>query len=406
MLDLNVLHPFGLTALPDSGRDVRGQQLAKDMPTPGRATSRAGVNIPQFDADALSVEFPASSGTSRHATILQKPGGRADCTCQDFRTRQQAAGEPCKHLVALFYWLAQHHPQWVNLTAAPSQPPPAANGWPGAAISAAVGQAIGALGDLLGAMLLGGAEPLLLGPTGAGKTSAVHAVVEGLDMALEEGVGSESWTDADLIGSWTASREWAWGPIGRAFQRAREGERVLLFLDEITRFSPRATDVLLRAVQPLSASLARRRGLDIPAEIAFVYVVESPLLGRTEWAPADRLLWTLAGNTNVHPLDPALVRRFQVVRVELARAVLQPLPGKVRELVGTLWDGYEQGEIPLPLEYQALTRATNAVSMFRDFRDRVWALDPIAAEAVTRILAGNGMSLEHPTISNAMGGGR
>ncbi len=206
-------------------------------------------------------------------------------------------------------------------------------------------------------------------------------------------VGSDSWTEADLIGCWTPAREWAWGPVGRAFKRAREGEPVLLFVDEITRFNPRALDLLLRAIQPVPAALARRMGVTVPEAVASVYLIEAPLLGRRDWAPADTLTWVAAGNPGVNPLDPALVRRFAVLETGLDRGVLDALPSATGPQVAQLWDSYERGELPLPLEYQQLLRAHSQDDLWAAYHARLRALDPIAAEALARILSGNGIAL-------------
>ncbi len=315
------------------------------------------------------------------------------CSCPDFNGRQLARGLACKHLVGLCMFLADRGTDPQDLVQPGAAAAAAGITWPTGALRVAVGAAIMSLANTMGGYLLEGEAPLVIGPTGVGKTTALHHVAEILDFGLEEVAGSESWTEADLIGTWTPAREWVWGPIGRAFNRAQQGETVLLFIDEVTRFNPRAADILLRAIQPLASGLARRMGLTaIPPTVDEVFVAEAPLLGYRQWAPADRLLWVAAGNPGVNPLDPALVRRFLVCEARLDRNVLQALPTEVQDLVGSLWDSYEQGELPLPLEYQQLTRARGAADLFRLYHARLRALDPIAAEAVARILEGNGFT--------------
>ncbi len=258
-------------------------------------------------------------------------------------------------------------------------------------------------------------KPLLLtGEAGTGKTQLAFEVARALGMKMEvlrcksTIKGEEACYTQDTVlrlndarfGSGETGRHVQnfydyviWGPIGRAFNRAQQGETVLLFIDEVTRFNPRAADILLRAIQPLASGLARRMGLTaIPPTVDEVFVAEAPLLGYRQWAPADRLLWVAAGNPGVNPLDPALVRRFLVCEARLDRNVLQALPTEVQDLVGSLWDSYEQGELPLPLDYQQLTRARGAADLFRLYHARLRALDPIAAEAVARILEGNGFT--------------
>lgn len=328
-------------------------------------------------------------------TLAYEAGGSVygKCSCQDFTTRQMALGLPCKHLVAVSMWLDGRGASLEDLVQPGAATAVAGNAWPNGALRLAVGQAIANLANTIGAFLLEGEAPLVIGPTGVGKTTALHKVAETLNFGMEEVAGSESWTEADLIGTWTPAREWVWGPIGRAFNRAQQGETTIIFVDEVTRFNPRAADILLRAIQPLEASLARRMGINVPSTVDEVFVAEAPLLGYRQWAPADNLLWVAAGNPGVNPLDPALVRRFLVLEAQLDRSVLDALPSAVQTLIGSLWDSYETGELPLPLEYQQLTRARSADDLFQLYHARLRALDTVAAEAVARVLAGNGFQI-------------
>lgn len=322
--------------------------------------------------------------------VHEAPGIQGKCSCQDFTTRQMERHLACKHLVAVAMWLDDRGMNPEDLVQ-PGAAVSAGSTWPNVALRLAVGAAISKLANTIGAFLLEGEAPLVIGPTGVGKTTALHKVAEILDFGMEEVAGSESWTEADLIGTWTPAREWVWGPIGRAFERAKKGP-VIMFVDEVTRFNPRAADILLRAIQPLTASLARRMGLSIPAGVDEVFVAEAPLLGYRQWTPADNLLWVAAGNPGINPLDPALVRRFLVLEAKLDRAILTALPADVQTLIGSLWDSYESGELPLPLEYQQLARAKDATDLFRLYHARLRALDTIAAEAVLRVLEGHGFT--------------
>jgi hypothetical protein len=366
--------------MPDSGRINRARDEVLSTVT---LTEQNGA-LARF---TVSVKHTVTLGYEADGTLYGK------CSCQDYTTRQMALELPCKHLVAVAMWLDQRGTSPEDLVTPGAAVVANSSTWPNVALRLAVGEAIAKLANDIGAFLLEGEAPLVIGPTGVGKTTALHRVAETLNFGMEEVAGSESWTEADLIGTWTPAREWVWGPIGRAFNRAQQGETVIMFVDEVTRFNPRAADILLRAIQPLESSLARRMGIQVPSSVDEVFVAEAPLLGYRQWAPADNLLWVAAGNPGVNPLDPALVRRFLVLEAQLDRSVLDALPSAVQTLIGSLWDSYETGELPLPLEYQQLTRARSADDLFRLYHARLRALDTVAAEAVARVLAGNGFQV-------------
>ena len=163
------------------------------------------------------------------------------CSCTDFKTRQQAQGLACKHITALAMMIADG-----TIVARRVQAPPQAPSSTKDPVVEALKKALEIKAEIIVSLLKRGKKPLLWGTTGTLKTSATHEALLRLNgkMGLEEAIGSESWTDADLVGCWTPARKWAWGPMGRAFDRAQKGERVLFFLDEVTRFNPRALDIL------------------------------------------------------------------------------------------------------------------------------------------------------------------
>ncbi|OQA22631.1 MAG: AAA domain (dynein-related subfamily) [Chloroflexi bacterium ADurb.Bin360] len=372
------------------------EKLQLGTPDTGRINRARDEVLPTVTLTEQNGALARFTASIKHTvTLAYEAGGSVygKCSCQDFTTRQMALGLPCKHLVAVAMWLDGRGASLEDLVQPGAAVAVAGNAWPNGALRLAVGKAIANLANAIGGFLLEGEAPLVIGPTGVGKTTALHKVAEALNFGMEEVAGSESWTEADLIGTWTPAREWVWGPIGRAFSRAQQGETTIMFVDEVTRFNPRAADILLRAIQPLEASLARRMGINVPSTVDEVFVAEAPLLGYRQWAPADNLLWVAAGNPGVNPLDPALVRRFLVLEAQLDRSVLDVLPSAVQTLIGSLWDSYETGELPLPLEYQQLTRARSADDLFKLYHARLRALDVVAAEAVARVLAGNGFQI-------------
>jgi predicted nucleic acid-binding Zn finger protein len=330
------------------------------------------------------------SGTDHEYVVTDKNRVitvQGTCSCDDFNKVQSQAGRACKHLLAML--MVEHNE--TNGISAPAQAAHVTTSKVGKAIEKALQQRA----DQVVALVSQGHMPLLWGATGAGKTSAVHIALlkmsNGSQWGLEEAVGSESWTDADIIGTWTAERTWAWGPIGRAFQRAKAGEKIIIFIDEITRFSPRAMDILMRTVQPLKAEIALAKGIKVDAGVSMVYCLESPMLGFQEWCPADNIVWIAAGNPWMNPLDPALVRRFLPVEFTLDPQVAKALDDKdLGKLVIAMWKMYEEGECPIPLEYQALMQATSVANMLEQYLARIKVLDPVGSRALRDLINNTG----------------
>jgi hypothetical protein len=203
------------------------------------------------------------------AVIDLRNGVALSCTCSDWQSRGQTAFRPCKHLLALALEAdAVAMPTAVPLpavapTVSPVEPSAPNGALPdftpqesfGERVIASIGRAIAALADLVEVTLRAGEIPFLVGPTGSGKTSAVRLVGVRNGWGFEDVTGSESWADADLLGLRTDHQEQP-GVFARAFARAREGETVLLCIDEVTRFNSRAHDLFLRPFQATPAVVA------------------------------------------------------------------------------------------------------------------------------------------------------
>lgn len=323
-----------------------------------------------------------------------------ECDCPDWQQRGQHLSQPCKHLLALALKVgAAPDNGTVVLTTPPEptviQPTPVVPLSPAPVttfrdkIVQAVTGAISALADQVEAVLAAGEVPFLIGPTGCGKTSAVRLVATRNAWGFEEVSGSPSFADADLAGVKMAGGVEIAGPFARAFRRARSGEVVLLFIDEFLRFNTRAQDILMRPLLPTPPSVVQAMG--IPAD-EFVRLLEAPLWG-IEWAPCSRAKLALACNPWGSVPDPAVVRRVTPVPVAFAPAVARLFTTPVQNAIEASWKAVQGGQLPLPIEYQALTtaEAPDDRRFLAGYFGRLGAIDPAAAEGFRKVLQGIGV---------------
>lgn len=323
------------------------------------------------------------------------------CDCPDWQQRGQHFSQPCKHLLALALKVGAVPDNGVVLITPPqavvAQPPLASPPPPSPAatfrdrILQAVAGAISALADQVEAVLAAGEVPFLIGPTGCGKTSAVRLVATRNAWGFEEVSGSPSFADADLAGVKMAGGVELAGPFARAFRRAREGEVVLLFIDEFLRFNTRAQDILVRPLLPTPPSVAQAMGIRTDE---FVRLLEAPLWG-VEWAPCARAKLALACNPWGSVLDPAVVRRVTPVPVAFAPAVARLFTTPVQNAIEASWKAVQGGQLPLPIEYQALTtaEAPDDRRFLAAYFGRLGAIDPAAAEGFRKVLQGIGVTV-------------
>ena len=363
---------------PRGNRFLRAQKLARD--------GLVVVTLQTNERLEATVNYK-----HRAAIHLQGAGHVADvtCTCQDWRTRGMQKQQPCKHILALALE-ASHLPLPASSPPSPAQPPPR----PELAtpflvrVRTAVAQAIAELAQRVAAVLLAGETPFLLGPTGCGKTSAVRQVAVQQGWRFEEVAGAQSFVDADLVGLRTDHMQVP-GVLARAFARGQAGETVLLLIDELTRFSTRVPDLLMRPLQATPGSVAQAMGLPTAEPVR---LVEAPTWGQI-WAPAAHVKMVLAANPWGSRLDPALVRRVQPLPVHFAPAVLHLFTAPLRDAIETSWKAEAEGQLPLPIEYQALLTATapDDVSMLRPYLQRLRIIDRAAADGYLTLLKGMGI---------------
>ena len=369
----------------DSQRRTRAQEILRN----------GWVQLVHYDTTRIRAIV-----SGHYTTEIDCASGKATCTCPDFLKRGQRTA--CKHLIALAQVgdsrLAAGMPVATpapapesTLDSQPDLPDfESAAGSFRDQVRSAISHAIANLADLVEACLLAGEIPFLIGPTGCGKTSAVRLVAVRNGWGFEEVAGSESFADADLLGLRTDHMEQP-GVLARAFRRAREGAEVCLFLDEAYRFNTRALDLLMRPVQSTPVAVARAMG--IPAEEP-IRLVEAPLWG-VEWAPAARVHMVLAANPWGSLPDPALIRRVWPLPVSLDDQVAALFTSPLSDAIRASWRGVSQGELPLPLEYQALTRARHPqdTAVLRAYLVRLGAVDKAAAQGFKAVVEGIGATL-------------
>ena len=328
------------------------------------------------------------------------------CTCADWL---QSGGwtekRLCKHLLALA--LVTDIPAFVEpLTpeatiaqgqtgsGTAAQPAPQASVTPqppfDVQVASAIDRAISSIADQVREVLAEGLVPLLVGPTGSGKTSAIRRVASILDCRLVEHAGSDSYTDSDLVGVEMPTGKKMPGPIAQALGHARElGEPVLLFLDEFTRYHMRAQESLMRLLLPIGPEVVRSLGIDHDGAAR---ITSAPFWG-DEWAPAESVHIALACNPWGTALDPALVRRTVPLMVEFSTGVADLFSLKLATAIKLSWTGTQDGTLPLPLEYGELVRATGPddAHILARYRSRLTVLDPAAAIAFDALLKGSGV---------------
>jgi hypothetical protein len=327
------------------------------------------------------------------------------CTCADwFQSGGWTEKRPCKHLLALAIVTdvpPSLQPMQPEAHIAQQQmsndaPQPAASTLAAAPeplfadqIASVIDQAISRIADQVREIISQGFVPLLVGPTGSGKTSAIRRVAQSLDCRLVEHAGADSYTDSDLVGVMMPSGLRMPGPIAQALGQARElGEPVLLFLDEFTRYHLRAQESLMRLLLPIGPDVVRSLGIEFNGAVR---ATSAPFWG-DEWAPAQAVHIALACNPWGTPLDPALVRRTVPVMVEFEPQVADLFDGKLAMAIKLSWTGTQDGTLPLPLEYGELVRAKSPddVKILDRYRSRLTVLDPAARTAFDALLAGSG----------------
>lgn len=315
------------------------------------------------------------------------------CTCPDWLERGRLNDMPCKHLYAVAMLSKDVPVEVTNTTPIKESQRPSKSDFDdipqgetfSERVSVAISRAIIELSTQVQNILLDGYVPLLLGPTGCGKTSAMRHAALKLGARLVEHSGAESWSDSDLVGLEMPSGKRFPGPVANALMYARElNEPVLLFFDEFLRNNPRAQESLMRLLLPISPEVATAMGLECSGTIR---ATSAPFWGE-EWAPAELVHIALAGNPWGNIPDPALIRRTVPLMIDFDTRIPALFEGKLKNAIELSWSGTRDGSLPLPIEYGELARATkpNDAAVLARYTNRLRALDPAAAGGLETLL--------------------
>jgi len=148
---------------------------------------------------------------------------------------------------------------------------------------------------------------LIIGPTGCGKTYSLRKASEAIGWELVEIAGSEGLSDSDLLGSFVPRFKgdgflFMPGLLTRAFRKSASGERVIFYLDELNRLSPKSQNLFVQVLNPRDGG----------------YSLYNYLNQREYFAPSENLKFVSAinigsGYSGTSQVDIALMRRFESV---------------------------------------------------------------------------------------------
>jgi hypothetical protein len=386
-------------------------QLQNETNVDPKRTQRAHEIVQQAALQVVDrgVDHVKAMVNLHHTTGIERRSDgtlKLGCSCQDWKTRGVQVNMPCKHILALAFtidsqFLMNGAPNGNSTTSeskkSAAAPPPPAMPIISEQVTAfndlvrqSIEQAIDRLTDQIEMLLAANAIPLLVGPTGTGKTSAVRHCATRNGWGFEEVAGSQSFADADLVGLRTDKQELP-GVFARAFHRARDGEKILLFIDELLRFNQRAQDILMRPLQHVSPAVAQAMGLPTVEPLR---LIEAPLWG-IEYAPAQAVHIVLAANPWGSALDPALLRRVEPVEVAMATVVADLFDQPLADAIRASWRSVTEGELPLPIEYQLLSsvQAADDSAFLARYLAKLRIIDRAAAEGFHHLLQGLGITL-------------
>ena len=155
---------------------------------------------------------------------------------------------------------------------------------------------------------------------------------------------------ASMIGDWGRTD----GPLRKAFLRAKNGEKIAIVLDEVSRAGVSARNLVLKAMDPVLGE----------------YVLDDFTTGEQIHVPIDNLKWIATCNlgsaySQASQLDEAFLDRFDMVsfvdynpaieeRIMKEAGLAEDIIGKIQNVVKVLRHAYLQGNLPSPFSTRLL----------------------------------------------------
>ncbi|MGB8215496.1 MAG: AAA family ATPase [Anaerolineales bacterium] len=398
--------------------DTNRYSSARKISIPGAAWQRSTVP----NAVIYQVSQPYKGSGSKAYTlraVVMRHDNQADvwmgCTCPDWLDSGGWCMTPprlCKHLIA---WSQKMDLPAINTTFVPVATNPV-DGTPSEdeplpplpfpdMVKLSVDRAVRELADQIWGITQSGAVPFLVGPTGCGKTSANRLMAIEHGMLFVEHAGSDAWTESDLVGIVHTNGQKFPGPIATACEWASEGRQVHLLLDEFPRNNRRVQDGLMRFLLNTPGNIALAMG--VPCDGHDIHITSAPFWGEA-WARAEDVTICLAGNPWGTDLDPALIRRTEPVRVDFDHRVADHFSPRIRTAIQASWEAVRQGNMALPIEYQAMTRAAGPddLALVATYVSRLSFLDPAGADGFVSTLEGLSVGVTRSDLQAALPVGR
>ncbi|HEX9118139.1 MAG TPA: SWIM zinc finger family protein [Anaerolineae bacterium] len=386
----------------DPARQERAEEILRQRRRLGwraRAADQLAVafyNGPSEPPYEVEVESAASDDGGEMVEVT--------CSCPDFSKRGDRFRQPCKHVIAACLKADQLNAEDAAVAPEALDVPvqaPAAPASFGEVVKRQIAQANRAWTDLIERWLKLGKTPILVGPTGCGKTEAFYHVATRNGWSLAVLSGSPAFSDPDLVGTHMPDGTRVAGLFGRGFRAARDGQPVLLFLDEFKRLNVRAHDVLAQPLKLVAPEVARSimvqedGGHLAPIVVDEpVRIIEAPLWG-IEWAPASKAHIGFACNEWGEQVDEAISDRLEPIYVGFSPEVAGLFTGQIRDVITSTWQAAESGELP-PLSYRLLVEAEGPddARIIERYLGRVrLSRGAAAAEGFRTIVTANGLRL-------------
>lgn len=173
---------------------------------------------------------------------------------------------------------------------------------------------------------------MLFGEKGTGKTYNIRKFVDKNNWKLVKIDGHAGLDEYSLLGHLIKNYEgnfvWKNGSLAEAFREASNGERVVVFIDEILRMNPQTLNLLITAMDPYNGYYELE--LDNPTE-----VIKGTVKTETLKAPVQNLWFVCATNIGadyeVTTMDEAFKDRFILKEISISKDEMKTIVSKKLE---------------------------------------------------------------------------